>query len=195
MQISLIHALARLCIIQMTVSFHPLGLLLPLIPIYIFYRFRPSRVTVDEDSKVGLFRRYIALGIDLNISMFALLPLCCMLSLGVEYLATGNWMWGFQREEIYLRDILHTCIILSTFFGIYFYIRWCFWRGVQTLGQAAMGFIVLPAGEYPKLSVKFLVAWATLAWWPFWPWTIFKKKQDYGWDTASQTKARKVKSH
>lgn len=76
----------------MSVSFHPLGLLLTLIPIYFLYRLPPSHVSADEDSQVGLFRRIVALGIDLNISIFALLPLSCMLALGVEYLATGNWV-------------------------------------------------------------------------------------------------------
>jgi len=76
----------------------------------------------------------------------------------------------------------------AAFYGIYYYIKWHFDRNRQTAGQYVLKFKIVAADENPMLSVRYLTAWAVLAWWPFWPWTIFRSREYFTWETASRTK-------
>ena len=179
------------CIVS--VSFAPYGLILFPILFLIALRWPRREIEVLENSRVGIIRRYFALNVDVFVGMLAVLPFICMLALFLEFFVTGQWVWSFERETFRSTDIVSVAGIFVGFYGIYYYIKWHFQHGKQTLGQYLLGFQLLPAGENPMLSVRYFVALVNGAWWPTWPWTIFRRKQDYWWDTASQTKVRLVK--
>ena len=175
-----------------SVHFSPYGLILfPLVFLLAWKWPRPSRI-VNEDSRVGIIRRISALYIDMFVGMLGALPFICMSCLFVEFLVTGKWVWSFERDYFMWTDVICMIIFFAGFYGMYYYLKWHFRHGKPTLGQHLLKFRLIPVGDNPMLSVRYLVAWVNAAWWPIWPWTIFRRKQDYWWDTASRTKARMV---
>ena len=149
-------------------------------------------IEYDDESRVGLIRRYFTLSVDLFVGLIGVMPLVCMTDLFLEYLATGTWQWSFERDFFRTTDIIGILLILLGFYGIFYHIKRCFVQDQQTLGQYLLKVRLIPTTEDPLLSVRFIVAWAILAWWPFWPLTLFGKKQDYQWDISSRTKLRRV---
>lgn len=167
--------------------------ILPVI-FYFLHRWPKAKVEVIETSRVGIIRRIAALYVDMVVGIIGALPIICMTSLTIEYLETGQWAWSFERDYFRPSDVLGTAVFLLGFFGIFYYSKWHFVRGKQTLGQRWLKFKLLPMEEKTNFPIRAIVAWANLAWWPIWPWTIMKRKQDYWWDNASKIKARKVTS-
>ena len=147
---------------------------------------------VVEDSRVGLTRLFMALHIDMFVILLGGLPAVFIPALVMEYIATGVWQWSFEREVFMPRDWVSLVIGLASCFGGYYYFKWHFDRGAQTFGQHLLRFKVLPSRDHPSFGSRTFVAWLSLSWWPFWPWTLFRKRQDYMWDTTSGTKARRV---
>ena len=176
-----------------SVSFSPSGLILLPVLFLIALKWPRHDVEILDESRVGIIRRYFAFNIDLCVGLIAILPFICMAGLILEFMVTGQWVWAFERDFFRWTDVINVAVFFMGCYGIYYYIKWHFENGRQTLGQHFLRFQLLPAGDNPMLSVSYLVAWANAAWWPTWPWTIFKRKQDYWWDTASRTKARMVR--
>ena len=150
--------------------------------------------TVIEESRVGLTRRFVAFCLDFFVIVVGVLPAVSLPTLVIEYIATGVWQWSFEREVFRPRDWVSLFIGLAACFGAFYYFKWHFDRGAQTIGQHLMKFKVLPTRERPSFGTRTFVVWVVCSWWPFWPWTLFRKRQDYIWDTTSGTKARRVAS-
>ncbi|HAQ77573.1 MAG TPA: hypothetical protein DCR96_13880 [Hyphomonas sp.] len=148
--------------------------------------------TVIEESRVGLTRRFVAFYLDFFVIVMGVFPAVSLPALVMEYIATGAWQWSFEREVLMSRDWVSLVIGLASCFGGYYYFKWHFDRGAQTFGQHLLRFKVLPSRDHPSFGTRTFVAWLILSWWPFWPWTLFRKRQDYMWDTTSGTKARRV---
>jgi len=150
------------------------------------------QVTIIEDSRVGIFRRIAAFHADMFVCTIAMLPLVCMPNLFFEYIATGEWQWSFERAFFRRTDLVGIFVFFLSIYGMYYYFVWHFKNQKQTLGQHFLGFMLVPTGRESSVVSRAFVAWLIFAWWPFWPWTLFRKKQDYLWDTGSKTKARMV---
>ncbi len=178
---------------MISVSFSLGALILFPIVFYLLHKWPKPRVEIIETSRVGIFRRIAAVYVDMGVGVIGIIPLVCMPSLIIEYFETGHWAWSFERTNFRPSDILSTFFMLLGFFVIFYYSRWHFLRGKQTLGQHLLGFVLEPMEEKTNFSIRVLVAWVNFAWWPIWPWTIMKRKQDYWWDTASNIKARRIK--
>ena len=153
---------------------------------------RKQHGEILENSRVSLIRRVAAFSVDMFVAMIGVMPLVTMPALIVEYLSTGAWQWSFERDDFRDTDWVSVLCLLAGFYGIFYYFKWHFNRQKQTVGQHLMSFKLVPANDHPSLGLRFFVAWVCMAWWPFWPWTIFKTRQDYFWDTTSGTKARRV---
>jgi len=180
---------------MVSASINPVLLIILPFIFYILHKWPKSKVEIIETSRVGIFRRIAAFYIDMVVAIIGVFPLMCMPILILEYLETGKWVWTFQRDYFRLTDILSIVIMLGGFLGIAYYSRWHFINGKQTLGQHLLKFNLTPRepiGQDAQYSIRVLIAWVNLAWWPIWPWTIMKRKQDYWWDTASNIKARMV---
>ena len=147
---------------------------------------------VISDSRVSLKRRFAAFVIDMYVATMVVISFPIFVSLTTEAIATGSWAWSFERDYYRRTDIIGTLAFFAAFAGIYFYFAWHFGQQRQTLGQHLLSFKLIPATNKPRMAVRALVAWLVLAWWPVWPWTIFKRQQDYRWDTASGIVARRV---
>ena len=178
----------------MSTSFSLAALLILPVIFYILHRWPKSKVEVVETSRVGIIRRFAALYIDITVGTIGALPIVCMASLTIEYFETDQWAWSFSRDYYRQSDILGAAISLIGFWGVFYYSKWHFVRGKQTLGQHWLKFKLFPMEENTNFAIRAFVAWVNIAWWPIWPWTIMKKKQDYSWDNASKIKARKVTS-
>ena len=148
--------------------------------------------TILENTRVSLVRRVAAFYIDVFVGIIGIMPLMAMPSLIAEFLATGEWHWSFERDYFTGRDWIFVITTLVSIFGIFYYFKWHLNKQKQTVGQHLMNFKLVPANDHPRLGVRFFVAWVCATWWPLWPWTIFKLRQDYFWDTASGIKARRV---
>ena len=179
---------------MVSTSFNLAGLVIFPVIFYFLHRWPKAKVEVIETSRVGIIRRIAALYVDVFVGIIGILPIICMTSLTIEYLETSQWAWSFERDYYRPSDVLGTAVYLLGFFGGFYYSKWHFVRGKQTLGQHWLKFKLLPVEEKTNFPVRALVAWANLACWPIWPWTIMKRKQDYSWDNASKIKARKVTS-
>jgi hypothetical protein len=145
-----------------------------------------------EDSRVSIVRRVAAFYIDGLVAMLGVMPIAVMPTLIAEYHATGEWLWSFNRDYPRATDWIIVASVLAAFYCIFWYFRWHFVRQKQTVGQHLLKFKLVPTRDNPSLGLRFFVAWICGAWWPLWPWTIFKEKQDYYWDTVSGIKARRV---
>lgn len=177
----------------MSISFSWWALIIFPLAFYFLHRWPKKEVEVIEDSRVGVFRRLAAVYIDLAVAMIGILPIITLPGLFIEYLYTGEWAWVVKREPK-SRDMFHMAILLLGFLGIYAYARWHFKRSRQTLGQHFMGFKLISTDANDNFGVRVLTAWVIGAWWPFWPWTLMGRKQDYLWDTVSNIKARRVQA-
>ncbi len=151
-----------------------------------------SHGNIIHDSRVGLVRRSVAFTIDLTIAAIGVFPFSSMLGLFLEYLATGVWAWSFERDFFRASDLLAILGMLLAFYGIFYYFKWHFKNEKQTLGQHLLNFKLIPSGENSSMGMRAFIALCNFSWWPIWPWTIFKRKQDYWWDTSSKIKARRV---
>ena len=148
---------------------------------------------VIEESRVGLLRRAAAFNIDVFVGICGVGPIISIPPLVVEYFVTGNWQWSFEREFFRQTDLINVFFLLIGMYAIFYYFKWHFKNQKQTVGQHLLNFKLIPSSERQSMEVRALVAWINLAWWPIWPWTIFKRKQDYWWDNSSGIKARRVK--
>jgi len=178
----------------MIVSFNLWALIILPIVFVLLLRWPKLQVDIIEDSRVGIFRRIAAFYVDISVCTIGILPLVSMPPLFLEYLATGEWQWSFERDFVRRADLLNLTVFFIGLYGMFYYFSWHFKNGKQTLGQHFLGFKLVPAGERPNMFFRAVVAHFNFSWWPTWPWTLFRKKQDYWWDTASKIKARRVKS-
>lgn len=176
----------------MTASATPWGVVLFPIIFLLLLRWRKEHGTVLEQSRVSIIRRVVAFYIDLFVAMMAVAPIAAIPILIAEYLATGAWRWSFERDYARSTDWILPVSILIGFVCIFYYFKWHFDKQRQTVGQHLMNFKLVPIRDRPSIGIRFFVAWVCMAWWPFWPWTIFQMKQDYFWDTTSGIKARRV---
>ncbi|MEM9496014.1 MAG: RDD family protein [Pseudomonadota bacterium] len=176
----------------MSVSFDPWVLaFLPLAFVLIF-GWEKRHGEVIEDSRVGIVRRFIAFIIDLLVATLGILPLISMPALILEFFSTGKWAWSYEREVFLSRDMFSILLFLMGTCLISYYFSWHLKNSKQTLGQHLLRFKLVPTNDKPNMVARAFVAWINLAWWPIWPWTIFKRKQDYWWDEVSSIKARRV---
>ncbi len=175
-------------------SLHPIPLIvLPLLFILIMLWKKPD-VDIDPKSRVGIFRRIAAFYIDFFTVMIGVMPFITLPSLVVEYFVTGTWQWRFERDYFRYSDLLSLFFFLIGFYAIFYFFKWHFKNGKQTPGQRLFKFKLIQNGDKPSMGIRLLVAWANAAWWPIWPWTIFKWQQDYWWDRASKIIARRTQS-
>lgn len=123
--------------------------------------------TVIEGSRVGLTRRFVAFYLDFFVIVVGVLPAVSLPALVIEYIATGVWQWSFEREVFRPRDWVSLFIGLAACFGAFYYFKWHFDRGAQTLGRHLMKFKVLPTRERPSFGTRTFVAWVVCSWWPF----------------------------
>jgi hypothetical protein len=147
---------------------------------------------IVENSRVSLVRRIAAFYIDLLVAMIGVLPFAVVPVLFVEFLVTGEWQWSFERDYVRSTDWINAICMLGAFYGMFWYWRWHFHRQKQTVGQHLLKFKLVPIHENTSFGIRFVAALIGASWWPLWPWTIFKERQDYFWDTYSGIKARDV---
>jgi RDD family len=178
----------------MNVSMSPWGLIILPVAFLLLLKWPKQHGTILEDTRVSLIRRVAAFYIDVSVAMIGVIPLTTMPILVVEYLTMGEWQWSFDRDFFRDTDWIFVVCLLASFYGIFYYFKWHFDKRKQTVGQHLLKFMLVPLHDHPSLGVRFFVAWVCAAWWPFWPWTIFKLRQDYFWDTASGIRARRVSS-
>ncbi len=95
-------------------------------------------------SKVGIIRRFSAFIIDLYIAGIGILPIICLPSLLLEYMATGEWQWSFQRGFFRKTDIIGNIFFFVGIYGIYKYFNWHFKNHMQTIGQYLLRFTLIP---------------------------------------------------
>jgi hypothetical protein len=144
---------------------------------------------VIKNSHVGVVRRLVATYIDLFVGMLILMPSIFLFRLFFEAVFTGSWRWYVSDETLRPTDGLLILIV----FGVYMsYFRYHLVRQKQTVGQHLMNFKLIALNPNASLFLRGFTALGTLSWWPFWPWTLFGKRQDYLWDRVSHIKARKV---
>lgn len=148
---------------------------------------------VIEGGRVGRRRRFFAVYIDCFVAMAGIMPLVILPMLVFEYLAVGEWVWSFSRDYGRATDLVMLPLVISGFYFIYFYFKWHFDRDKQTIGQYLLGMKLIPNGPSPSIAKRYLTAWANLAWWPIWPWTVFKRQDDYWWDRTSDTIVRRTR--
>ena len=128
----------------------------------ILHKWPRSRVAITKSSRVGFFRRTAAIYIDMCVAGFGIFPLVCMPALIIEYLATGNWAWGFQRDYLRQTDVFWLIPSpLIIFFGIYYYSKWHFVNDKQTLGQHFLKFKLMPMAKEAQYSIRVLMPWIT----------------------------------
>ena len=154
--------------------------------------FRGSEQRADMDSRVGRGHRLAAFFIDLFVVMMTTFPPSLFFTLVVEWLMMGEWAWSFERELRWWDALTFPIMFVSIGATWFWYVRRGLNRGTQTWGQRLMGYQLVTNGDRPSLLLRGLVAWMNFAWWPTWPWTILRKKQDYWWEHASQIVARRV---
>ena len=167
-------------------------LIAPPLVFFLLVKWTKRHGAILEDSRVSIVRRVTAFYIDAFVAMLGLMPIAVMPVLVAEYYATGEWRWSFTRDYPRATDWIIVASVLSEFYCIFWYFRWHFVRQKQTVGQHLLKFKLVPTRDNPSIGLRFFVAWICGAWWPLWPWTIFKEKQDYYWDTTSGIKARRV---
>jgi uncharacterized RDD family membrane protein YckC len=91
-------------------------------------------------------RRAIAWFIDFLLALTALTSVLTLIPLTTEALATGQFVWEFQRTQITLTDWLVTLLVIALgFAGMAFYWALPVMRGGQTVGQYILGLRVIPA--------------------------------------------------
>ena len=122
------------------VSFGLIPLMIFPILFYLSFRWPKPKEEVPDISQVGWVRRFPAFLIDANVAMFGVLPFTCMPILMLEYLATGHWVWSFDRDYFRTSDILSALITVLGIFGFVYYWIWHFKKKKQTFGQRILKF-------------------------------------------------------
>lgn len=176
-----------------TTSSGGVGLVLFPIVFVLLMRWPKRDGLIIEGGRVGVFERFGAFLTDLFVAMMPIAPIIVMADLIIEYFATGSWQWSYERDFSRSTDIISAGIMVMGFIAIFYYFKWHFERSKQTLGQHFFRFKLIATRENPSMGARAFIAFVNTAWWPIWPWTILKQKQDYWWDKASGIKARPVK--
>lgn len=176
----------------MSASGNPLALVAFISIFLLLLRWPKQHGAIVESSRVSLVRRVAAFYVDMLVAMMGVIPFAVAPILFVEFLVTGAWQWSFERDYARPTDWISAICILGAFYGIFWYWRWHFHRQRQTVGQHLLRFKLVPIHENPSIGIRLFAGLIGASWWPLWPWTIFKERQDYFWDTYSGIKARDV---
>ena len=140
---------------------------------------------------VGLWRRFFAYSIDLFFIVMLCFPVLMMFTLTLEYFATGEWQWSYDRQEMKPRDIFGFIQGIGVFYGLYYYFYKHAALNRPTAGQYIMGYRIIANGKgEPKYGERVLHAALNLAFGMFLIFAWAKIKDgNYQWDKATNTKA------
>lgn len=108
-------------------------------------------MTVEENVKVDRFRPLIALYIDTFFIVIISVPLF-LFPLALEYIATGSWAWSVKRNFARPTDIIIIVQMIFIFWVVNYYIKWCFGKGIQTIGQYFMRFHMSKTNKTEKVG-------------------------------------------
>lgn len=156
--------------------------------------FWPTPVHPPRKGKyVGFTRRVFALGIDGWFLFSAILVTAIPTALVIEWFATGQWQWAWDRED-QSRDLIPLLVYYTWYlFAFYYYTRRVR-EGRPTLGQFAMGFRILPAPDGPpNYARRFRYGAFGLLLYPLTALLALRKRECregiFDWDAVSNTRA------
>ena len=144
-----------------------------------------KRKTIIKDGVVvGHFRPLAGLYIDLFFITLVMAPIF-LIPLGLEYLATGKWVWSVERNFSRPTDIALVAIILLIFVALHCYLKWAAKAPQQTVGQHLMGFKIEYNNLEGSLGLIQYIGWAL-------PNFIFRSQSQKRDQIKSQIKAYRV---
>ena len=140
---------------------------------------------------VGHWRRFLAYNIDFFFIVMLCFPVLVLTNLTLEYFATGEWQWSYDRQETKPRDIVGFIQGIGVFYGLYYYFYKHAALNRPTAGQYIMGYRIIANGRGdPKYGERVFHAVLNLAFGMFFIFAWSKIKDgNYQWDKATNTKA------